>query len=347
MLAIESPDGDAPPRPWLPAALLGDQLFLFDMGRGLPVPGPEGADIATLGQVIERPDLLQGLVESAGQAYPLSRRQLRSMVALIDATPAYLSQRMKLLEAVLLGEQKMVLTVSPSPLATALRQSKGINRVQLWTLPYEAFAGRAALTPSSPGVRELAREHSFFDRRTPLAQARLLHFRGRFEARDDRAGARSAYLECRTPDAQIRQLRQMSPDSTPSGLDQPTAERRAAYEAQLKELEVLMVRTKQHATFWLGLMAFDCGDYDVAEDYLRRRLLVPYPDSPWAAGARYNLGRSFEARGWQEQDGAWFQRAIQEYEAVGDSPVGLAARIRAHRLAEQSPIATSTETARP
>ena len=43
MLGIETRSGR--PRAWLPAVLLGDQLYLFDTQLGLPIPGPE--DVAS------------------------------------------------------------------------------------------------------------------------------------------------------------------------------------------------------------------------------------------------------------------------------------------------------------
>ena len=49
------------PRPWLPAALIDDQLYLFDTGLGLPIRGPSGAGIATLAQVRQDPGILRSL----------------------------------------------------------------------------------------------------------------------------------------------------------------------------------------------------------------------------------------------------------------------------------------------
>ena len=179
------------------------------MRLGLAVLGPDGQGVATLQQVLQQPPLLQQMADSADAAYPLSAGDLKSLVALVDATPGYLSQRMRILESALLGEQKIVLSVAPTPLATAVRRCQGISQVEIWTQPYEAFRRSVSnLTPDSPEIIGLAQEHALFDRRTPLYQARLLHFRGQVDDRDDRPGARALYLECRTPEAQIESIRQ-------------------------------------------------------------------------------------------------------------------------------------------
>ena len=55
--------------------------------------------------------------------------------------------------------------------------------------------------------------------------------------------------------------------------------------------------TKQYATYWLGTMALEQGDYASAIDYLGKRTLEASPDGPRHASARYNLGRAYEATG--------------------------------------------------
>ena len=58
MLAIDRSDRGAAPSVWLPALLLGDELYLFDMRLGVPVPGPDGRGVATLSQVLSDPHVL-------------------------------------------------------------------------------------------------------------------------------------------------------------------------------------------------------------------------------------------------------------------------------------------------
>jgi hypothetical protein len=63
---------------------------------------------------------------------------------------------------------------------------------------------------------------------------------------------------------------------------------------------------KEDASYWLGLASFDRGMYPAAVDYFSQRTLSASPDGPWTAGATYNLARSYEALGQQEN-------AVQAY----------------------------------
>ncbi len=329
MLGIADSE-DAAPRPWLPAVLLGDQLFLLDMKLGLAIRGADGRGVATLDQVIDDPQLLSRMTGSAEQTYRVAPSDLRSIVAMIDATPGYLSQRMKVLEAALLGDQKLVLSTVPSALSTALRRCRGVSRVEIWSLPYEAFLQRSSLAADPARAAGLAREHALFDRRTPLIRARMLHFRGQFDNRDDRPGATALYLECRTPQSQIdqigRALRSSSPQASES---EPDSQGLGA------ALEEYMLRTKQNATYWLGLVAYDRGEYEVAIDYFEKRLLAIDAAGPWQAGAQYNLGRCQEAIGWRDDNLASLEQAVQTYRSLDEGPLAAGSQVRARLLAEQ------------
>ena len=98
MLAVDRSDRGEPPTAWLPALLLGDQLYLFDMRLGTPVPAPDGRGVASLAQVLEHPQCLESLEQFPDYLYPVKADDLSNIVALIDATPPELSQRMALLE---------------------------------------------------------------------------------------------------------------------------------------------------------------------------------------------------------------------------------------------------------
>jgi tetratricopeptide (TPR) repeat protein len=336
MLAIDREDLDQPPQPWLPALLLDDQLYLFDTRLGLPVPNPDGRGVATLAQVIDSPESLEALEVFPDHLYPVKADDLEEVVALIDATPPDLSRRMAILEDALVGDQKLVLTTAPEILAEALADSVGVQGVGIWTLPYDGFVVRSRIQQNNLAVMTLALEHSLFDRQTPLAAARILHLRGQYDSTDDRSGAQALYLECRTPEQQIRAVESL-PIRTATGEPSaaPTPQEMAAHERRVANLQFLMRRTKENASLWLGLMAYDRGAYDVSIDFLERRLLQLTPDTPWQATALYNLGRAYEARGHQQNDPADLQQARQRYESVVDSPLAAACQLRARALQQE------------
>jgi len=61
--------------------------------------------------------------------------------------------------------------------------------------------------------------------------------------------------------------------------------------------KIMATTTKQHASYWLGLAQYDDGRPEAAVEWFARRTLQAYPDGPWVGGARYNLGRTYEALG--------------------------------------------------
>jgi hypothetical protein len=336
VLAIEpaTESGDEPTT-WLPAVLLGDQLYLFDMRLGVPVPGPDGRGVATLAQVLDSPELLDPL-SLPDEAYPIARDDLARVVALIDATPPELSHRMQRLERALVGQQKLVLTISPTRIKTALADCEGIERVGLWTMPYDSFILRGRLQENQLGLVSLAHEHSLFDRRTPLAPARILHLRGQYDNHEDDVGARALYLDCRASEQQIRSVAEL-PLRTSEGEQQapPTAEQQAAHQRQLASIQAMMHRTKENASYWLGLMAYDRGEYGVSIDWLEVRLLQISPETVWKAGAIYNLGRAYEARGRADGQIADLKRALELYSSSTLSPNHAACQWRAQQLAKE------------
>lgn len=92
-----------------------------------------------------------------------------------------------------------------------------------------------------------------------------------------------------------------------------------------------LVRRKQDATYWLGLISYDEGEYSAAEDYFKKLTLDLSTEGPWTDGTRYNLGRTYEASGRIDD-------AVKIYEA-DDSPQRHGNHLRARWLKEKNPAA--------
>jgi tetratricopeptide (TPR) repeat protein len=241
------------------------------------------------------------------------------------------------IESAMTGENKMVLTVRPSALATSLRACQGISRVEIWTLAYRPYLERRSLSPRV--VQAMAAEHQLFkslleledsneefakrlisqaravDRRVSLIQGRLLHFRGQYENDGESRGARAYYLGCRKPATEIE------------AIINELREKEGFTEEQARYIQQAIERTKQNATFWLGLMAADRGEYSIAVDYLRK-----IQDGPWVPGAKYNLGRALEAIGLQTKNQADLESAKAAYQSDIDSPQAFQCRLRVRYL---------------
>ncbi|MEO8494274.1 MAG: hypothetical protein ABI614_04335, partial [Planctomycetota bacterium] len=198
------------PRPWLTAALVGGELYLFDCELGLPIPGPDGVGIATLAQVLDSPELITAL-EADGEPYRFSHDELKELLALLDVSPANLSQRMQLVQANLAGDERTILTVAPTQLAERVKAVRGISGAMLWSVPFETIWFQAAMKKLLESNREIAAGYyqavGIFLTRGPLTQGRQLHLQGKFERQaEGEDGAKGLYMEARVPTAHIEQL---------------------------------------------------------------------------------------------------------------------------------------------
>ena len=135
----------------------------------------------------------------------------------------------------------------------------------------------------------------------PLMTGRMLHLKGRFVGEP---GATVCYQMCRLSDRQLAQM--------------------AEVEAQQQIVSQLRV-TKQYATYWLGLLAYEQRNYPSARDYLATRTLEAASAGPWTAGAKYNLGRVYEL---EKQ----YAKAITQYRGNSAAVDGQGNRLRARWL---------------
>ncbi len=261
--------------PWLCGAMIGTQLYLFDMQLGLPVPTPNRTGIATLAAVQEQPEILSQLGTS-GAPYPVQTADVQRVTIQLDASPQALSRRMRRIEQQLAGDRKMVLTSRPSELARRLKRLRGVEKIEILQAPYAALRYRKYLqakikkdkNTANPIVRELLVIKTLL----PLFQARILHFQGHFDSEDNQRGAKSLYLDCRPPNAYLQQLK----------TDQ--------YSRQIQ----LIIQAKQSASYWMGLITFATNEYEAARDWFAKRTLQATPEGLWTHGARYNLARTWE-----------------------------------------------------
>lgn len=300
MLALDD-DGQSPrPRPWLPAALVDDQLYLFDADLGLPIPGPGGVGIATLEQVRKDKNLLSELDVGNEHTYAPAKADLDKAVALIDASPDSLSRRMKLVDSLATTGRQLILSVNPSGLAERLGRCDGITDVELWRTPYETWIYRIALGRRSQQDIELMRrlilDEWIFDGQTPMIQGRQLHFRGKFENENRKEGAKANYFAARVPNVDIDRIETSLEIQHRMGLVRDR-ENDQQWKAKLAAQRMVVMRTKRNASYWLGLIHYETGRYEPAVDWLKVHTLEAAEDGPWTAGARYNLSRVYEATG--------------------------------------------------
>jgi hypothetical protein len=322
-------------RGWLPAALIGGKLYLFDTSLGLPIPGADGKGIATLDQVRKEPAILRQLdVDGVGK-YPVSDADFKQGIwAQIDAEPSALARRMALLQEAMPKATRLALATQPTQIEAAVRKSNSIDGVSLWRAPYDAlmYRGgklmRARTDPQLAG--NLNRLQFLFQPDRPLMKGRNLHLQGRFENEDRKFGARSLYLQCRKSDREIDALVTNEFYRKFAKIEEHLPHNPQQREAAIQTISDVAREEKFYATFWLGLTYFEAGRYDAAIEWLGERTVQVSPPSPWTPAARYNLSRCYEQLGKMDLARQWL-------ESDKDSPQRLGNMVRARMLkAEKS-----------
>ncbi len=339
MLGIDTKTGRA--HEWLPALLLDQQLYLFDTELGLPLPGPGGVGIATLAQVVADPQLLASLDIGDKYRYRVRGSDLGEVVALVDASPQSLSQRMKLVEQQLTSADQMILSYSAARVKQELAGCSGLKDVRLWAVPVEAATyqqARSALLARDENLQwQEFLDHGVFMGLSAVVRGRREYLLGHFDKHGDQAGAISFYLGSRLSNLQIEEI-ERNPDMQKTvGLEKTIGMTEEQWAQRIAQIQRLQTESKKHAAYWLGLLHMERRNYDVAVNWLKVRTLESDPEGPWRNGARYNLARCYEALGRTAE-------ARQLY-LIDESPQRHGCLLRARQL--EADGTTSSETAGP
>src|SRR5205823_98285 len=133
---IGYPEGGANSRllHWIPGALVDKEIFLFDTRMGMPLPGPDGKGIATLRQLRAADKPFAALAVDAMHSYDVTAEQVRQAEILVAAPLSALASRMKVLDGILGGRQKLHSFVDgPALLKEFQAATEGQNQpVRFW-----------------------------------------------------------------------------------------------------------------------------------------------------------------------------------------------------------------------
>lgn len=297
-------------RPWCVGVLADGEVYLFEPRLGLPIPAEGGLSFraerglnvrpATLAQLQVDEKILKQLNLDTNNQYDVKKEDVSHLTVFILATPSSLSRRMEMIQSRLVGPQRMVLVSRPSEQAEQWRNAIKGAAVRLWPRPFEALQRRSALEPKQVQARLASLVPFFLGRNAPLYHGRILHLKGRLVGEE---GAMQYYQAARPSHAEL-----------------------AASSLEAIE-KALLLRGKQDASYWCGLLTFQRGNYSAAIDYFTRRTLRAYPAGPWTHGATYNLARAYEALG--EID-----RAVAQYQGDDTAPDYYGRLLRAKWLLE-------------
>lgn len=304
-------------RPWCVGVLIDKNVYLFDPLLGLPIPAPDGVAMEKSGRLTIRPatltevrtdkKLLERMNVNESRVYGVQSSDLDRLTVLLEASPQYLACRMSSLESRLSSNQRMVLSTSPSAAARRWSESAGLADARLWLHPYQTLLRRSNLNRQQVFVRLASMVQFYIIPSAPLFHGRTLYLEGKFVGDD---GAMKYYQAARPSHDELRA---------------------SSIEDSHK---ILLLRGKQDATYWCGLIVFQRGDYDAAIDYFMKRTLEAYPNGPWTRGSQYNLARAYEVSGKTD-------RAILLYGLDTTSPGYQGDLLRAKWLRELSEKANS------
>lgn len=300
LLAWDDPRATPRPRPWLPAVVIDDQLYLFDTELGLPIRGPHGKGIATLAQVRQDPALLRVLDVGQEMPYAAANADLAQLVALLDAPPEAMSYRIQLFQREAAAGKPLYASIATAELAKRVKARTGIQSVDLWRVPFQTWVYRTALRARAEvdpeAMRQVMFDEMVFDTVHPLVQGRIQYFRGNFDKTPDNSGAKGYFIDARVPDVIINQI-ETSPEAQAGLGIIRTRENDQEWQFRLRMSKSLITVIKQTATYWLGLTHYDTGRFETAIEWLKQRTLDTPSDNLWKTGARYNLARTYEALG--------------------------------------------------
>lgn len=260
-------------------------LYLFDTRCGTPIPGPGGKGVATLAQVAGDDKLLRALDIDAAHPYPVHAADIQKVTALVETSSPYTAERFAKLEAALGGEDKLLLSVNREAVAAKVTTQPHVARVREEPLRDLRFTA----SREKPIYEALSKQLLAFSRRPrdlttgrvgtpPLWRARVRHISGKYYENMDETDP-----TLRRPMI-VRWYQMARPAESDLG------------SLQLDTLNWEQLhRMKQHASYWLGLASYDLGNFDTAATFLSL-VLKEEANGGWTAGARYNLGRTYEAQ---------------------------------------------------
>ena len=283
LLGLPAEFGEAK-QPWLTACLIGDQLYLLDVKDGLPVLTEDGSAIATLHGLRQNQKyavtLLPASLEASGE------EMLSGLVGLIEADVMSVSHRMAILEKYLTGDRQMKLTTMPNTLSRELRTKHAIEKSEIWVPTYEYYAFATALnariSEGDAGVITFLKEkqdYQILEDMYQLKEGRFKSFRGLFDdfeigvGQETQRGSKTLLMSSRLSQDKIVKVTTDRQVQEELGYVRPDEMSLTAWQENLRRTKLIFVKTKDMASYMIGMIHMEQGNYSDAIDWLERRTL--------------------------------------------------------------------------
>ena len=142
-------------KPWAVGVLVGEEYYLFDMRLGLPIPGKDDTNIATLSEVVADATLLSKLDLSVKESladdtkYWATESDLEKLTGLVYWNPESASRRMAVLENSLTGDQRLRLVQQADETIAKLPKLDNVE-YKPWDISLQTAQYRKVLGESLP-----------------------------------------------------------------------------------------------------------------------------------------------------------------------------------------------------
>lgn len=306
-VALGAPTGNRaePQSPRLAGVLIGDELLVFDVALGFPIPDGAGG-VASFTELKEDPSAWKSAIETAFDGEPRPREAAfvdpAKMVAYVAADPSSLSRRMAVLEQEWSGAGRVRLSIQPSVIAARVQEVAGIERTEIWNQPiesliFESWVGELARR-GDPGVQDYLRARQIFSPPTPIFFARKRYLIGPETVNGETVTAIATLMASPMTEAELDQLETSREMQKALGYDRVLAQ---IPDPQQKRLFMQQARqqlgvVKKLAVYYTGFAQYQVGDFGQAVKWFDRAAKQS-EEGIWRVGSYYNLGRSLEAEG--------------------------------------------------
>lgn len=294
-----------PQSPRLAGVLIDDELLLFDLALGLPIPNGEGG-VASFRDLTADPSIWKSNVETAYGGEPRPREAAfvdpAKLVAYVSADPSSLSRRMAVLEQEWSGAGRIRLTVQPSVIAARLKEVAGIERTEIWNQPFESLVFESSIAEfarrGDPGVQDFLRVRQIFSPPTPIFYARKRYLTGPETVNGEEVTAIATLMDSSLTEAQLDEIETSREVQKMLGYDRvleqiPDPQQKRLFLQQARQQFGVI---KKLARYYVGFAQYQIPDFEQAA-YWFELAAEQSEEGIWRVGSYYNLGRSLEALG--------------------------------------------------
>jgi hypothetical protein len=286
---------------WACGVAIEGEVYVMDPALGLPLAIFEKGRLATLTELVASADLFRSYDVGTELRYDVEASQLDGLVALISAPPFSLTRAAAQIQQRMTGERRWALSSHASRVATEFKRHAAITEARIWDMPVRAaiYHRRLAenMAQDTDVANEYARDRFAFDQ-GPLSTARKLHLRGMFQKYDGgKPGALIFYRDLRQTEAAIDDLGNNRALLHLLGIRRAPFEPEEVFQSHVQFGKKVLEMSREHASYFLGLLHYDAGNFVTSANWLQKRTLDEFPSGHWQFGSAYNLARARERIG--------------------------------------------------